>query len=185
MAEKTLIIDDDVDTLKLVGLMLQRQGYQILAATNGAQGLTVAENELPAIILLDLMMPQMDGYEVARRLRANPETAHIPVLMFTARNQIDDRIAGIESGADAYLTKPAHPAELQAQVQALLARVKDRPRQATSPAESLAYAVGVVAARGGTGVTTVALNLASSLQQSVRGEVVLAELRPGQGSLGM
>ena len=185
MAEKTLIIDDDVDTLKLVGMMLQRQGYRILAATSGAQGLTVAENELPDIILLDLMMPQMDGYEVARRLRANPETAHIPILMFTARGQIEDRVAGFESGADAFLSKPAHPAELQAQVRALLARVKDRPRQATSPAENLAYAVGVIAARGGTGVTTVALNLASSLQQSIGGEVVLAELRPGQGSLGM
>lgn len=185
MTETTLIIDDDVETLKLVGLMLQRQGYKILAASSGAQGLMVAENELPDIVLLDLMMPQMDGYEVARRLRANPETAHIPILMFTARSQIEDRVAGIESGADAYLSKPAHPAELQAQVGALLARFKDRPRQATSPAENLAYAVGVVAARGGTGVTTVALNLASSLQESVEGEVVLAELRPGQGSLGM
>jgi DNA-binding response OmpR family regulator len=185
MAEKTLIIDDDVETLKLVGMMLQRQGYGIVAATSGAQGLTLAENELPDIILLDLMMPQMDGYEVARRLRANPETARIPILMFTARSQIEDRVAGFESGADAYIVKPAHPAELQAQVRSLLDRARDRPRQPTSPAENLAYAVGVVAARGGTGVTTVALNLASSLQQSVKGEVVLAELRPGQGSLGM
>jgi CheY-like chemotaxis protein/MinD-like ATPase involved in chromosome partitioning or flagellar assembly len=185
MAEKTLIIDDDVDTLKLVGMMLQRQGYKILAANSGAQGLTVAENELPDIILLDLMMPQMDGYEVARRLRANPETAHIPILMFTARTQIEDRVAGFESGADAYLTKPAHPAELQTQVRSLLDRNKDRPRQATSPVENMAYAVGVIAARGGTGVTTVALNLASSLNQSAEGDVVLAELRPGQGSLGM
>jgi len=185
MAEKTLIIDDDVDTLRLVGLMLQREGYQILAAANGPQGLKVAERELPDIILLDLMMPQMDGYEVARRLRANPETAHIPILMFTARTQIEDRVAGFESGADVYITKPTHPAELQAQVQSLLTRAREHPRQPSAPAENQAYAVGVVAARGGSGVTTVALNLASSLQQSISGEVVLAELRPGQGSLGI
>jgi pilus assembly protein CpaE len=90
MPEKILIIDDDVDTLKLVGLMLQRQGYQIAAASNGKQGLEQAEADIPDLILLDVMMPGMDGYEVARQLRANSETVNIPILMFTAKAQLDD-----------------------------------------------------------------------------------------------
>lgn len=124
MPEKTLIIDDDVDTLQLVGLVLQREGYQILVADNGPKGLALAESELPDIILLDVMMAQMDGYEVARQLRANPETVPIPILMFSARSQIEDKVAGFESGADGYLTKPARPSELQSQVRSLLARNK-------------------------------------------------------------
>ena len=78
MSEKILIIDDDVDTLKLVGLMLQRQGYQISAASNGEQGLAKAFAEKPDVILLDLMMPDMDGYEVTRRLRKNQPTKSTP-----------------------------------------------------------------------------------------------------------
>jgi len=109
MSEKILIIDDDIDTLKLVGMMLQKQGYQIIAAANGEQGLTQAEAENPDIILLDVMMPEMDGYEVAKRLRANALTANTPILMFTAKTQLDDKVTGFESGADDYLTKPTRP----------------------------------------------------------------------------
>ena len=126
MAEKILIIDDDVDTLRLVGLMLQRQGYEISAASNGSQGLTKALEERPDLILLDVMMPDMDGYEVTRRLRKNPVTAAIPIMMFTAKTQLDDKVTGFEVGADDYLTKPTHPTELQAHVKALLARTYTR-----------------------------------------------------------
>ncbi len=122
MAEKILIIDDDMDTLKLVGMMLQKQSYQIVAANNGIKGLELAEAENPDLILLDVMMPGMDGYEVAKRLRANPLTANTPILMFTAKAQLDDKVSGFEAGADDYLTKPTHPSELNAHVKALLAR---------------------------------------------------------------
>jgi DNA-binding response OmpR family regulator len=122
MADKILIIDDDVDTLKLVGLMLQKQGYRIAAANNGERGLTQAEVEKPDLILLDIMMPEMDGYEVAKRLRANPLTASIPILIFTAKTQLDDKVTGFEAGADDYLTKPTRPTELSAHVKALLTR---------------------------------------------------------------
>ena len=122
MAEKILIIDDDMDTLRLVGLMLQRQGYEIVAANNGTQGLEKAFGEKPDLILLDIMMPDMDGYEVARQLRDNPLTKYTPILMFTAKTQLDDKVTGFEVGADDYLTKPTHPSELQAHVKALLAR---------------------------------------------------------------
>src|SRR5512136_949819 len=159
MVEKILIIDDDLDTLKLVGLMLQKQGYLIVAANNGPQGLTQAEAENPDLILLDVMMPEMDGYEVTKRLRANALTANTPILMFTAKTQLDDKVTGFEAGADDYLTKPTHPSELIAHVKALLSRASKGPAAAVAatPSEAMAYTIGVVAARGGQGVSTLAV----------------------------
>ncbi|MEJ2563869.1 MAG: response regulator [Anaerolineales bacterium] len=92
MAEKILIIDDDVDTLKLVGLMLERHGYEIVVASNGALGIERAKEDTPQLILLDIMMPDMDGYEVTRRLRADPALAHLPIIMFTAKTMVDDQV---------------------------------------------------------------------------------------------
>lgn len=182
MAERILIVDDDADTLRLVGLMLQRQGYEVIAASNGPQALKVAEEEEPDLILLDVMMPEMDGYEVARRLRANPITASTPILMFTAKSQIDDKLVGFESGADDYLTKPTHPAELQAHVRALLARRAHAPKKKAS---TTAMVIGVLAARGGLGVTSMALNLGAALYQPQAAEVIVAEMVPGNGTLGL
>lgn len=187
MAEKILIIDDDVDTLRLVGLMLQRQGYQITAASNGEQGLAKAFDERPDLILLDVMMPDMDGYEVARRLRKNPATVSIPILMFTAKTQLDDKVTGFEVGADDYLTKPTHPTELQAHVKALLARsaTKDTGDLVTALHEHSGYIIGVLSSRGGLGVSTLAANLAAAIFSRVQSDVILAEFTPGQGTLGM
>ena len=185
MAEKILIIDDDVDTLRLVGLMLQRQGYLISAASNGSQGLTKAFEERPDLILLDVMMPDMDGYEVTRRLRKNPATVSIPILMFTAKTQLDDKVTGFEFGADDYLTKPTHPTELQAHVKALLARVMSKEGGKTAIHEHHGYVIGVMSTRGGLGVSTLASNLAASLYTRAQTDVLLAELTPGQGTLGM
>lgn len=186
MAEKILIIDDDVDTLRLVGLMLQRQGYLISAASNGAQGLAKALEERPDLILLDVMMPDMDGYEVTRRLRKNPATVAIPILMFTAKTQLDDKVTGFEVGADDYLTKPTHPTELQAHVKALLARATPKENSETTTAlhEHHGYIIGILATRGGLGVSTLASNLAASLFTRAQTDVILAELTPGQGTLG-
>jgi DNA-binding response OmpR family regulator len=186
MAEKILIIDDDLDTLRLVGLMLQRQGYQIAAATNGQQGLEKALDDKPNLILLDVMMPDMDGYEVTRRLRANPQTVDIPILMFTAKTQLDDKVTGFEVGADDYLTKPTHPSELQSHVKALLARsAKSLEKADTAIHEQHGFVIGMIAARGGLGVSTLATNLATSLFKKVQADVILAELTPGQGSLAL
>ncbi|MBI3162712.1 MAG: response regulator [Chloroflexi bacterium] len=190
MTEKILIIDDDVDTLKLVGLMLQKQGYDISAASNGMQGLAKALEERPSLILLDVMMPDMDGYEVTRRLRKNPATVDIPILMFTAKTQLDDKVTGFEAGADDYLTKPTHPNELQAHVKSLLSRAAKKDSadvvEASPPVnEKKGYVVGVISARGGLGVTSVAANLAAGLFSRTQGDVILAELIPGQGTLGI
>ncbi len=184
MAEKILIIDDDLDTLRLVGLMLQKQGYSIMAASSGPQGLQMAFENPPDLVLLDVMMPGMDGYEVARQLRANDLTVNIPILMFTAKSQLDDKVTGFEAGADDYLTKPTHPSELQAHVKALLARSsKIKVNPPTGPSESPAYLIGVLAARGGLGVTSVASNLAVAIHKTLGQPVILAEFRPGQGTL--
>ena len=184
MADTILVIDDDLDTLRLVGLMLQRQGYQISAATNGQQGLEKAIEEKPSLILLDIMMPDMDGYEVARRLRKNPATVKIPILMFTAKTQLDDKVLGFEVGADDYLTKPTHPSELQSHVKALLAR-SAKPTEDTTidQNEPRGYVIGLIAARGGMGVSSLASNLAASLYNKFQADIILAELTPGQGSL--
>jgi CheY-like chemotaxis protein len=187
MAEKILIVDDDLDTLRLVGLMLQKIGYQISAASNGEQGLAKALEERPDLILLDVMMPDMDGYEVTRRLRKNPATVSIPILMFTAKTQLDDKVVGFEVGADDYLTKPTHPTELQAHIKALLSRAPkgESVEIKTALAEKHGYVIGVLAARGGLGVTSVASNIAAALLTRVQEDVIFAELVPGQGTLGM
>lgn len=186
MSQKILIIDDDLDTLRLVGLMLQRQGYQISAATNGQQGLEKAFEEDPDLILLDVMMPDMDGYEVTRRLRSNPSTLETPILMFTAKTQLDDKVIGFEVGANDYLTKPTHPSELQARVKTLLSRVGEKKANASSTQdENRGYVIGVLGARGGLGTTTMAVNIGAGLQTRTKAEVIVAEMLPGQGTLAL
>ena len=186
LSEKILIIDDDLDTLRLVGLMLQRQGYQISAATKGQQGLDKAFDEDPDLILLDVMMPEMDGYEVTRRLRRNPSTMETPILMFTAKTQLNDKVSGFDVGANDYLTKPTHPSELQARVKTLLARAREkRSPTASGETENYGYVIGVLGARGGLGTTTLAVNLATSLHVRTRSEAIVAELLPGQGALAL
>ncbi|HEX6268795.1 MAG TPA: response regulator [Anaerolineales bacterium] len=186
MSEKILIIDDDLDTLRLVGLMLQRQGYQISAATNGQQGLDKAFEEDPDLILLDVMMPDMDGYEVTRRLRQNPSTLETPILMFTAKIQLDDKVMGLEVGANDYLTKPTHPSELQARVRTLLSRVSEKKAgDDLQRDEKRGYVIGVLGARGGLGVTTLTANLGAGLHARTKSEVAIAEMLPGQGALAL
>ncbi|MEN4010973.1 MAG: response regulator [Bellilinea sp.] len=179
MAEKILIVDDDQETLRLVGLMLQRQGYQVLSARDGNEGIAQAQKEIPDLIVLDVMMPTMDGYQVAKQLRAAAETADIPILMFTAKSQVDDKVAGYESGADDYLTKPVHPAELIAHIKALLSRARIRASQSVQKSATM---IGLLAAKGGMGVSTLTLNLAIAYHQRSRKEVIAAELRAGQGT---
>ena len=180
MTNKVLIIDDDVDTLKLVGLMLERQGYEISVASNGTLGLAKAAEDKPELILLDVMMPDLDGYEVTKRLRSNPALAHIPIIMFTAKTMVDDKVAGFEAGVDDYLTKPTHPAELTAHVKAVLAR----SAQAVTAPEANAQIVAFLGSRSGIGTTTLALNSGVALLDQGY-DVIIAEINPGHGSMGL
>lgn len=182
---KILIVDDELESVRLVGLMLQRQGYEITAAQTGAQALTKAISEDPDLVILDVMMPDMDGYEVCRRLRDNPATSDLPVIMFTAKTQVDEKVAGFQAGADDYLTKPIHPDELASHVEAVLAR--SRRGQAETQPQPRAKIFGFLGAKGGVGVTTVAVNVAVALAQGqAKGQkIVLAELRHGLATASM
>ena len=178
MTEKILIVDDDLETLRLVGLILERASYQIVAASNGPQALTLAHSERPNLIILDVMMPDMDGYQVMKNIRQDAAISTIPVLMFTAKTGIEDKITGYETGVDDYLTKPIHPAELVAHVKAVLSRSASVAKETSTDCT----VIGVMAARGGLGVSTLVLNLAITMHTKSQKFVAAAETLPGSGS---
>ncbi len=121
MDRKTiLIVDDEEDIIELVRLNLAREGYQTLACTTGEKALEIAESKRPDLVILDLMLPGIDGMEVCRRLKANPQTQQIPVLMLTAKGEEVDVVAGLELGASDYVTKPFSGKILAARVRRLL-----------------------------------------------------------------
>ncbi len=186
MAQTILIIDDDIDTLKLVGIMLERKGFRILASTTGEKGLQLANKEYPDLILLDVMIPDINGYEIARSIRSNPATETIPIIMFTARSQVDDKVEGLEAGADAYITKPARPRELFAQVNSVLKRAPQRSAASTVGSyQTKATLIGIISAKGGIGISTLATNLAIEMHNQSGEEIILTDFRPGQGTIGM
>ena len=116
-----LIVEDDRNTADLVALYLQREGFQALTANDGAQGIDLAQHHRPDLVILDLMLPKVDGWEVCRRLR---QMSDVPVIMLTARDEEIDRVAGLTMGADDYVIKPFSPRELVARVKAVLRRVQ-------------------------------------------------------------
>jgi two-component system, OmpR family, alkaline phosphatase synthesis response regulator PhoP len=120
---KILVVDDEPDIVELVRLNLAREGYEILACPTGEQALSVARSQLPGLVVLDLMLPGMDGVEVCRRLRADVKTQHIPILMLTAKGEESDVVTGLEVGADDYMTKPFSGKVLVARIRNLLRRV--------------------------------------------------------------
>lgn len=181
MAGKILIVDDEMDTISYLRLALAPLNFDVIPAINGTEALLLAQSHKPDLIILDVMMPDLDGFEVTRRLRASPETSNIPILMFTARTQITDKIAGFNSGVDIYLTKPVHTVELQANVKALLAH---RQPKAAGQVEKH-YMVGVLGTKGGLGVSTLVLNLSMALSQRSKKNIIAVEMRPGSGIWGM
>ena len=119
---KILAVDDDVGLLQLINEMLARQGYEVLLAENGQQAIEVATRERPDLMLLDVMMPDMDGFEVCRELRANPDTEGILIIFVTAKSKLEDKEDGFGAGGDDYLTKPFSMRELVLRVNATLER---------------------------------------------------------------
>lgn len=181
MAERILIVDDEPEAAKLMGLMLQKGGFEVLTATNGRDALVKTAEVMPDLILLDIMMPGMDGYEVCRQLRADPQLSHIPIIFLTAKNEVADRIAGFEAGADEYVSKPVHLGELEARVNGIL----NRTAAMRATLARAAHVIGVIGIKGGLGTTTMAVNVAVSCvspPHSVR--TILAEMMPGMGTAG-
>jgi two-component system, OmpR family, alkaline phosphatase synthesis response regulator PhoP len=123
MAERTLlVVEDDAALRDTMMYNLRREGYRVLVASDGVTALEVARQQPPALVLLDLMLPRLDGLDVCRQLRSRPETAHTPILMLTARGEESDVVVGLEMGADDYVTKPFSWNELRARIRALLRR---------------------------------------------------------------
>lgn len=123
MTARVLVVDDVVQNVKLLEAKLAREYFDVLTAMNGKDALDIIDREMPDVVLLDVMMPEMDGFEVCRRIRSNPKTTHIPVIMVTALDSPKDRVVGLEAGADDFLTKPVSDLPLFARVKSL-ARMK-------------------------------------------------------------
>jgi DNA-binding response OmpR family regulator len=115
-----LIIEDDPEAARILELSLKREKYKITIAMNGTQGLVSAQTARPDLVLLDLMLPDIDGFEVCRRIRANPLTAELPIVVVSARTQDADKLMAVQLGANGYLTKPYRRANLLAMIQACL-----------------------------------------------------------------
>ena len=119
--ETILVVDDEANIRDLARLYLEKEGYRVKTAVDGRQALDMVQQESPVLMVLDLMLPELDGWEVCRRVRAD---SNLPILMLTARDDDIDKIVGLEMGADDYLTKPFNPRELVARVRAILRRAK-------------------------------------------------------------
>jgi DNA-binding response OmpR family regulator len=162
MTQTILVVDDDLDTLTLIGLTLQRRGFAVLKAQSGPEALEKLRVDLPDLMIVDVMMPHMDGYEVCRTVKADPRTAHLPVVMLTAKAQTASQLEGFRAGAVDYITKPVHPQDLVARIAAVLERAQAAQAQAGP------VVIAVAGAKGGVGATTLAVNIAAALAAGQR-----------------
>lgn len=122
---RILLVDDEPDILEIVGYNLSQEGYRILTASDGKQALAIAKKELPQLIIIDVMMPEMDGMEATEAIRKIPELSNVIITFLTARNEDYSQVAGFEAGADDYISKPIKPKLLVSKVKALLRRLKE------------------------------------------------------------
>ena len=148
MASRVLIVEDERDIRDLVLFHLEREGFQVSSASSGEEALRQVRHASPDLVLLDLMLPAMGGLEVCRKLRQDPATVGLPIVMLTAKGDEVDRVLGLELGADDYIVKPFSPKELLARVRAVLRRAKPAPGAA-------AIAIGALAIDPGTRTVTV------------------------------
>lgn len=122
-----LAVDDEPNIMELLKFNLSKEGYRFIGVTNGLDAIKTVNEEKPDLIILDVMLPEMDGYDVLRAIKENKETAHIPVIMLSAKDEIIDKVLGLELGADDYVTKPFSPREILARVKAHLRRKSQPP----------------------------------------------------------
>lgn len=174
---RILVIDDNADLLQMIRTILESRGkHEVILSAEGQDGLEKAKTSSPDLAIVDVMMPGMTGYEVCRRLRADPATSNMPIIILTARGQEVDRQAALDAGADLYLSKPVTMAELQQHVESLLARA---PRS-----QAPGGAIAMLSLRGGVGVTTLAVNLAVTLARQGE-QVCLVDLCPASGNAAL
>jgi two-component system, OmpR family, alkaline phosphatase synthesis response regulator PhoP len=132
-SKKILVVEDEHDILQLVKLYLEKEGFRTVSAKTGTEALQQVKQEKPDLVVLDLMLPEIDGLEVCKRLRSSPETAMLPIIMLTAKAEESDTVVGLELGADDYVTKPFSPKTLVARIKALFRRLERKPDD--SPAQ--------------------------------------------------
>jgi pilus assembly protein CpaE len=174
MAAKILVVDDDPNVQRLLQYTLKQEGYDVVVAGDGAEGFRQWGAEEPALILLDVMLPKLDGYQVAAKIRAEEgTTAHVPIIMLTAEREVEQKVRGLRAGADDYLIKPFHPAELLARIKSLLARFA--PREALVGRPPLGRVQAFYGAKGGVGTTTIAINTAIALHRELGRKVALVD----------
>ena len=174
MAAKILVIDDDPNVQRLLTYTLKQEGYEVLVASDGAEGFRLWGAETPALILLDIMLPKVDGYQVATKIRAEEGTgAHVPIIMLTAEREVEQKVKGLRAGAYDYLIKPFHPAELLARIKSLLARFAPRDLLVGRP--PMGHVLAFYGAKGGVGTTTIAINAAIALHRELGRKVVLVD----------
>jgi len=128
MKEKILIVEDEKDIVKMLDYNLKKEGFRVISCGDGEDALDLAVRERPDLVVLDLMLPVIDGLEVCRQLKKDDKTASLPIIMLTAKAQEADKVAGLELGADDYVTKPFSPRELTARIKAVLRRAKEKEK---------------------------------------------------------
>jgi two-component system alkaline phosphatase synthesis response regulator PhoP len=129
MEKKTvLVVDDEQHIIELIQFNLESNGYEVITSENGEDAIVIAEEEMPDVIILDLMLPGIDGFEACKRIRNNEKTRKIPIIMLTAKGEEMDKVLGLELGADDYLTKPFSVRELIARIKAVLRRFEEMPK---------------------------------------------------------
>jgi pilus assembly protein CpaE len=174
MAAKILVVDDDPNVQRLLGYTLKQEGYEVVTAADGAEGFKLWAEESPALILLDVMLPKLDGYQVAGKIREEEGSeSHVPIIMLTAESEVEQKIRGLRAGADDYLVKPFHPAELIARIKSLLARFA--PKDVLVGRPPLGRVLAFYGAKGGVGTTTIAINVAIALQRELGRRVCLVD----------
>lgn len=171
---RILVVDDTKLITKMIRDKLAATGYEVAEAYDGMDALKKLKSFLPDLIILDVMLPGMDGYQVTRAIRQDPHHVRTPIIMLTAKSGIAEKVAGFEAGADDYLTKPFDPTELELRTRALIARARSaRSGEAAGPSGRV---ITVFSLRGGSGVSAVAVNLAASLAQMYEEEIPLLDL---------
>ena len=174
MSARILVVDDTELNLKMVGAILLKDGYEVITARNGNEALELIKVSPPALAILDVMMPDMDGYTLCSRLRENSITAKIPIIILTALSGVEDKIKAFDSGADDFLAKPFEPQELRARIKVLLRRVSEHESVQTSRVSG--KVIAVFSLRGGVGVSMLSSNLAVSLSQIWKTPTALVDL---------
>jgi pilus assembly protein CpaE len=173
---RILAIDDDEDMCALVALALRSYGYEVETATSGLEGLKVMHQFSPDALIIDKMMPGMDGYEVVRRVRRDPEFGDIPILVLTAEENLEGKVDAFEIGADDYLNKPFAREELNARLASLLRRSQRSGGYRAADGGRESHIIAVHTLRGGIGTTTIAVNLAVALRELWRAPTLLVDM---------